>query len=216
MKPTNQDPSMQEGALSENPQTETPQSENKPSGNDQSATKRPSAFSRFTRKHPLATAIMAGILLAGLVWLGKDIEASFEQKRLVEAANEQIQVNQEAAMTLLAKPLVWNIRAEWMRGNKEQVELMLVDVIKGSGLLYLHFLNMSGKVVVSTDKRLEGLALEDPAVIAVLGSDTTSIVKKDTKAETIVLVAPVMGYDSRLGTLVMGAARPRWTSDGLE
>ncbi len=168
---------------------------------------KPSTFSRFIRKHPVASTIIAGILLAGIVWLWKDIEASVEQKRLVKAANEQIQSNQETALKLLAKPMVWSIRAEWMRGNKEQVELMLVDVVKGSDLLYLHFLDMSGKVIVSTDKRLEGLTLEDPAVNAALNTDTTVLLPRDKKTEATVLVAPVMGYDSRLGTLVMGAAK---------
>jgi len=192
--------------------SESPQSENPQTNHEQPTVKGPSAFSRFVRKHPVATAIIAGILLAGIVWLWKDIEGSVEQKRLIKAANEQLQTNQDAALNLLAKPMVWSIRAEWMRGNKEQVELMLVDVIKGSDLLYLHFLDMSGKVIVSTDKRLEGLPLEDAAVNAVLGTDTTLVLPSDKKAETTVLVAPVMGYDSRLGTLVMGAALQRWAA----
>lgn len=203
-----QDASLQEGQQP----SESPQSENPQTNNEQPADKGPSAFSRFVRKHPIATAIIAGILLAGIVWLWKDIEGSVEQKRLIKAANEQLQTNQDAALNLLAKPMVWSIRAEWMRGNKEQVELMLVDVIKGSDLLYLHFLDMSGKVIVSTDKRLEGLPLEDAAVNAVLGTDTTLVLPSDKKAETTVLVAPVMGYDSRLGTLVMGAALQRWAA----
>ncbi|NLT03175.1 MAG: hypothetical protein GXY09_04860 [Bacteroidales bacterium] len=203
-----QDASPREGQQpSESPQSEKPQT-----NNEQPADKGPSAFSRFVRKHPIATAIIAGILLAGIVWLWKDIESSVEQKRLIKAANEQLQTNQDAALKLLAKPMVWSIRAEWMRGNKEQVELMLVDVIKGSDLLYLHFLDMSGKVIVSTDKRLEGLPLEDAAVNAVLGTDTTLVLPRDKKAESTVLVAPVMGYDSRLGTLVMGAALQRWAA----
>jgi hypothetical protein len=204
-----QDASLQEGQQP----SESPQSENPQTNNEQPADKGPSAFSRFVRKHPIATAIIAGILLAGIVWLWKDIEGSVEQKRLIKAANEQLQTNQDAALKLLAKPMVWSIRAEWMRGNKEQVELMLVDVIKGSDLLYLHFLDMSGKVIVSTDKRLEGLPLEDAAVNAVLGTDTTLVLPRDKKAESTVLVAPVMGYDSRLGTLVMGAALQRWVSE---
>lgn len=203
-----QDASLQEGQQP----SESTQSENPQTNNEQPADKGPSAFSRFVRKHPVATAIIAGILLAGVVWLWKDIEGSVEQKRLIKAANEQLQTNQDAALKLLAKPMVWSIRAEWMRGNKEQVELMLVDVIKGSDLLYLHFLDMSGKVIVSTDKRLEGLPLEDAAVNAVLGTDTTLILPRDKKTETTVLVAPVMGYDSRLGTLVMGAALQRWAA----
>jgi len=194
--------------------SEAPQATNAPSGNDTPTPKRPSAFSRIVRKHPVATAIMAGILLAGLVWLGKDVQASIEQKRLVKTANEQIQANQETALTLLAKPLVWSIRAEWMRGNKEQVELMLVDVIKGSDVQYIHFLDMNGKVIVSTDKRLEGLTLEDPAVNAALNTDTTVLLPRDKKTEATVLVAPVMGYDRRLGTLVMaGSSHPLLVAD---
>jgi GTP-sensing pleiotropic transcriptional regulator CodY len=65
---------------------------------------------------------------------------------------------------------------------------------------------MSGKVIVSTDKRLEGLTLEDPAVNAALNTDTTVLLPRDKKTEATVLVAPVMGYDSRLGTLVMAGS----------
>ena len=203
----------QDASLQEDQQpSEASQSENPQTNNAQTTVKGPSAFSRFVRKHPVATAIIAGILLAGVVWLWKDIEGSVEQKRLIKAANEQLQTNQYAALKLLAKPMVWSIRAEWMRGNKEQVELMLVDVIKGSDLLYLHFLDMSGKVIVSTDKRLEGLTLEDPAVNVALNTDTTVLLPRDKKTEATVLVAPVMGYDSRLGTLVMGAALQRWAA----
>jgi len=205
----------QDASLQEDQQpSDSPQWENPQTNNEQPADKGPSAFSRFVRKHPIATAIIAGILLAGIVWLWKDIEGSVEQKRLIKAANEQLQTNQDAALKLLAKPMVWSIRAEWMRGNKEQVELMLVDVIKGSDLLYLHFLDMSGKVIVSTDKRLEGLTLEDPAVNAALNTDTTVLLPKDKKTEATVLVAPVMGYDRRLGTLVMaGSSHPLLVAD---
>jgi hypothetical protein len=165
--------------------------------------KKPSWVWKFVKKHPVLTAVFCGLLLAFAVWAWKEIEFSMERKAILKQTELQIEANKDALLKVLVKPIVWSIRSELMRGNRDQVELLMTDLLRGSDLEYLHLVDNDRNVVLSTNKKLEGMPVDDKDVSGVLGTDSTMVFRVKNSTLTTV-VAPVMGYDSRLGTLVLG------------
>jgi len=166
------------------------------------AEKKPAAFKKFVKHHPVLTTALAGLLLVLIVYGWKDIQGNLERKTVVKAANVTLQDNAGAMLKVMAKPIVWSIRSEMIRGNLEQVELLMTDMVKGSGMQYIQLVSPDGKVLISTDKLMQGQPLSDEEVGSVLKSDTT-VLLNNQKSNTLTVVSPVMGYDKRLGTLVM-------------
>jgi len=183
--------------------TETNLESDKSNGSVDNVEKKPSKVWMFIKKHPVLSAIFCGVLLAFAVWAWKEIEFSFERKDILKQSELRIEANKDALLKVLVKPIVWSIRSEMMRGNRDQVELLMTDLLRGSDLEYLHLVDNNKNVVLSTNKKLEGMPVDDKDVSGVLGTDSTMVFRVKNSTLTTV-VAPVMGYDSRLGTLVLG------------
>jgi hypothetical protein len=172
-------------------------------GDNHNETKqKPSAFKNFVKKHPVATTVLIGLIAIVTVFYGKEIQGNIEKKALINAANTQIRQNDEALAKLIVKPLVWSIRSEMLRSNMEQVNLLISDLVKNSQIQYIHLLDLNGTVKLSTNKKMEGQPIADDAVKTVLGTDSTSSVALENNQITI--ISPIMDYDKRLGTLVIG------------
>lgn len=164
--------------------------------------KKPSAFSKFIKKHPKTSIIIVAIIALAVVYFVKDIQASIETKALIRKANAEMIESQKASLKLFSRPLAWSIRTELLRGGNDQVDLLINDVVKEKGLEFLHLLGNDGKVTFTTNRKLIGGELDLSTAAGYLGSDTTTVYMENDSL--IVLVAPVMGYDSRLGSLVIG------------
>jgi sensor histidine kinase regulating citrate/malate metabolism len=186
-----------------------------PNGTDSKASttkKRPSAFRRFLKKHPIFTTVVAGLIAVVLVYFGKDIQGNIQKKALVKEANTELRQNNEALAKLIAKPLVWSIRSEMLRGNMEQVSQLITDLVKGSQVQFIHLLDQNGTVKLSTNKNREGQPIAEEAIKAVLKADSTSLVGAEDHLVTV--VSPIMDYDKRLGTLVVGVSYQAFHPDG--
>jgi hypothetical protein len=170
--------------------------------NHNETVQKPSAFKNFVRKHPVATTVLIGLIAIVTVFYGKEIQGNIEKKALVKAANMQIRQNDEALAKLIVKPLVWSIRSEMLRNNMEQVNQLISDLIKNSQIQYIHLLDLDGTVKLSTNKKMEGQFITDDAVKTVLGIDSTSLIAPENNQITV--VSPIMDYDKKLGTLVVG------------
>lgn len=164
--------------------------------------KKPSALRKFMKKYPKASIIIVAVIALVVVYFVKDIQASFESKALIKKANAEMIESQKASLKLFSKPLAWSIRTELLRGSNDQVDLLINDVVREKGLEFLHLLGNDGKVTFTTNSKLIGGELDLSKTAGYLGADTTSVYMENDSL--IVLVAPVMGYDSRLGSLVIG------------
>ena len=115
--------------------------------------------------------------------------------------SEMVEKNHEL-LTLLCKPLVWSIRSEMLRGNIEQVNIFTTDLVKEKNFQYIHLIDPSGTFLVSTNKRLEGQAAGTMFNADILTTDSTTV-RTAEDGKTLIVAAPVMGYDKRLGTLIL-------------
>jgi len=163
--------------------------------------KKRSLFSRFVKKYPVITAVLFGLLAVVLVYFWKEIEGNYQRKTIIEEATTQLQDNNLIMLKLISKPLVWNIRAELLRGNQEQVDLLMNNLVKEKNFQYIHLVDPDGNIMLSTNKQMQGQSLDSGIIWKALLNDSTVVLVD--KANVITVVAPVMGFDKRLATLVI-------------
>ncbi len=155
----------------------------------------------FIKKYPVITAVLIALLALVIVYLWKDMQGKRERKAVIEQATIQLQNTNKEMLVLLCKPLVWNIRAELLRENLEQVVLFTNDMVKEKNLEAIHLIKPSGEFMLSTNKKLEGQLAAGVFDADILDSDSTLV--KSTANGELIAASPVMGYDKKLCTLVL-------------
>lgn len=155
----------------------------------------------FIKKHPVITTVLFALLALVIVYFWKDIQGKRERNAVIEQATLQLQNTNKEMLVLLCKPLVWNIRAELLRENVEQVVLFTNDMVKEKNLESIHLIKPSGEFMVSTNKKLEGQSAAGMFDAALLEADSTIVVS--TTDGALIAASPVMGYDKKLCTLVL-------------
>lgn len=155
--------------------------------------------------------IVALVLIAGL-WIWKAIqvsqvrkEAERENERVKETAVNMITEARAGNLELMTKPLVWAVRTEMLRGNMDQVNLYLQEMVKENNFQRIQVADASGVVVASTDKKTEGQPLA--GLNGVMAADSTVVNK--TGDSTWLVSSPIMGLNNRLGTLVIEYANQK-------
>lgn len=168
----------------------------------------------ITKKTFLITIIIALVILS-TVWIWKSLEIKNLKK---DAENENLALRQKSSQTLLlaheehlkllAKPFVWAVRSEMMQGNLSQVNLYMNEMVKEKNFQGISLIDAKGKIVSSTDKKNEGQAFASIGNISDLSNNDTRVTTQDS---LVSIVSPVMGFNNRLGTLVM-----KYRISGLE
>ena len=160
------------------------------------------SFWRMIIKHTTLTVILLPLFALIVVYVWKESQNSRQQSVIMKVASQQMEKNQQDLLKIIAKPLVWDIRSEMLRGNMEQVDLLISDLVKEKNFRYIHLIAPNGNVIMSTNKGLEGKQIGDEIIANLLLVESPSIVELADKI--MVVAAPVMGIDRRLATLVMG------------
>ncbi|MFW6224428.1 MAG: hypothetical protein ACOC4R_02080 [Bacteroidota bacterium] len=166
------------------------------------AGKNSSALLRFVKKQPVFTTIVIALILmtAGYFWM--DLRAHSQYQQVKREAALQVEQNTQDMLKLFTRPLVWSIRAEMLRGNKEQVDLLISDIVKEDNFRHIMVVDAEGEILSSTNKRQEGQMAEDYLEAEMLAMDTTTIVQGDD-GTTLASFSPILGFDRRIGTLVI-------------
>ena len=169
-----------------------------------------SRFTSDTRKQVLMT-IIAGLVLLAAVWIWKSIEirninkqASTEKNKLFEYATNQIRQTHEMHLKTLAKPLVWAIRTEVLNHDLRQVNLYANEMVQENNFQKVTIADANGRVITSTNKKEEGKEF------ASIGNATYLIANKTmvnyVNDTLLVLSSPIMGFNNRLGTIIINYA----------
>jgi hypothetical protein len=159
-------------------------------------------FWQLVKKHSTLTAIIIGLMVVVIVYLWKDMEIANQKTKIEKVAKTQIHENQQELLKLVAKPFVWSIRTEMLRGNLEQVNILITDMVKENNFVFIHLIEPNGNVLLSTNKRIEGQQIGEEIDRTLLNVDS-SVIKYNNQNEFVV-AAPVMGVDRRLAMLVFG------------
>ncbi|MEO6327808.1 MAG: hypothetical protein ABIO55_02700 [Ginsengibacter sp.] len=154
------------------------------------------------------------IVFFAALWIWKAIEIKNlklenEKKEtlLRQKANELLSQSDYKYLKLLAKPYVWAIRTEMMKGNLDAVNLYANDMVKEKSFQTISVVDDKGMVISSTNKKLEGKAYASVGNAAYLSNDSTLVNKID--AATLEVSSPVMGFNKRIGTLIFDYSPPK-------
>ena len=159
------------------------------------------SFLLFIKKNPLLVTILIGILAVLVVFFWKDFEGERQRKEIIKVATLQIEEKNQEMMMLIARPMVWSIRSEMLRGNLEQVDMFTTDMVRMRNFQFIYLIEPDGNTLISTDKRIEGQQFEEKFQQDVLKVESTVVFPEEENL--LVMAAPVMGYDRRLATLVV-------------
>jgi len=124
------------------------------------------------------------------------------QENLEESVNEFLLSNTEDLLMLSTKGLNWAIRGELIRGNEEQIQQYLSQLVKEKGVEHVEFINSEGIIEMSSNKKKEGQKFN------LSGYEENPLVKDKAfysfnEDGTVNLFAPIMGLEKRLGTLMI-------------
>lgn len=157
------------------------------------------------------TLIIVGVIvlvLISAIWIWKSIEinklntrAEEAQLELKEKASAQLMQTHKTHLMLLAKPFVWALRTELLNKNLGQVNQYLNDMVKQKGMLRIMIANPKGTIIASTNKKDEGQPFTSAGNQASLTTDEISV--ESAKDSTLVMTSPIMGFNNRLGTLLI-------------
>lgn len=163
-------------------------------------------FLSSTKNKVLVAAGLIVLLFASL-WIWKAAEIRDLKKEYVDhetslkqKADSFVLRSDYRYLTLLAKPYVWAIRTELMKGNIEAVNLYANDMVKEKNFQTITVIDEKGMVISSTNKKLEGKSYASVGNAAYLSNDSTVVNKLDNN--TLEISSPVMGFNQRIGTLV--------------
>jgi hypothetical protein len=190
--------------MKENKSTDQKSEENKK--NTTTSPKEKVKSKNIFQKYPFVF-ILLGALIISVLW------GVLKVNRLEKAhanAIEQINLDHQVQLDSMAlvnasqviSSLTWAVRSEMTRDNLEQVNTYFIQLIKEPSIETIQLVDHStGTVLLSTNKKDEGTALQDEFVLN--AKEPVSQLKEGG----IISVAPVYGLSQQLGVLVIARTR---------
>lgn len=146
--------------------------------------------------------IIIVLVIAGAgLYFYQNYQLKHQRKNLTAQADSAIVNQNKAMLEFNAKPLVWAIRGEMLRNNLDEINVFNTDLVKEENVLEISLLNADGKIINSTDKKVEGSFAKVAGYEQYLKADSVKVF--DLNDSTSRLVAPIMGYQSKLGVVVL-------------
>ena len=164
-----------------------------------------------TMQFPAKYAVMlVGVIVVIFVWktiavskVESDMAKKLEGERVLitqqarEYADQQYTKEEER----FGQVLSWAVRGELIRHNIDQIDQYLSEIVKMKDTERVVLIDDDGQLLVSTDKRLEetkGVELFPKEILSL----QKITVKSDVEGKKI-LVAPVMGLNKKIATIVV-------------
>lgn len=142
-------------------------------------------------------------------YLWKNIAVSRTTARLTGQAAAVITSQNESALRLAALPLVWAVRSEMLRGNYDQVNQYLAQLVREPNIKEIIVARTDGTILAATDKKRETTTLHQAFPLADLRTETIAVSRLDNG--NFLVIAPLLGLNNRLGTLVLIAVPPSYS-----
>lgn len=164
------------------------------------------------RKALLVVVGIAVVLLGGvLIWKALQVnnirhKAKEEQDLLKDEARIALVQAHKDHLRLLAQPFAWALRTELLAGNLGQANQYMTQIVQEKNIQSVELADAKGVVISSTDKKNEGRPYAAIGPAARLTVDSTLV--DEVNDSTLVVSSPIMGFNSRLGTLVITYRMP--------
>ncbi|MEZ4905916.1 MAG: hypothetical protein R2822_31200 [Spirosomataceae bacterium] len=151
--------------------------------------------------HKWVVTTLFFFLSSVVIYFWKDIQIENIKQDITNQATEQITQHNQQMLKAFAKPLVWTVRAELLRGNVEEINIFTNDLVKVQELQMMNLVDNNGTIISSTNKNYESKPAADIYPPQLMVSDSITILPKSDKVW--IVAAPVMSYDKRIGTLLL-------------
>jgi len=129
-----------------------------------------------------------------------------DRSALVSELKAKVEADADESKRQFGMALAWAVRGEMIRNNLDQVDQFFGEIIKLPHTERALLADSTGKVLVSTDRRYLGVALS--TLVPVEATLAGEVAVRAGPNETKLLVIPIMGLNSRLGTVVVSYREP--------
>lgn len=102
---------------------------------------------------------------------------------------------------MLSKTLVWGVRAEMMRGNKELIDQFLIEVVQETEADLVIVADTNNVIYLSTDKKYENQSVNDILPSVPVDIRSPKVLKSELNEMTV--AAPIMGDERKIGALFL-------------
>ena len=124
----------------------------------------------------------------------------------VEAESRQMLMrHSEDAHMLFGTALAWAVRSALMRNNLDEIDQYFAALVRNQRVQLVLVADQAGKVLVASDRQLQGSQLEKHFPATLLEIDKVTIQREGEKNR---LILPIQGLTSRIGTGVVVYATP--------
>ncbi len=150
----------------------------------------------------VVVAAMVGIYLWKII-SEHNLRRNMENQRIVltERAQLIMEAKTNDLLNLMTVPFVWAVRREMIRENYDQINEYLTQFVKNREIKKIIVVDTNGIIVVATDKKQEGKSFS--AYYQQEYLKHTEINKANDSEGNIQIVAPIMGLNRRIGTLLI-------------
>jgi len=166
----------------------------------------------FTVKQLAITALcVVGIIVLLFVWKtltanGLKRDAAANEVAIKTQAKAKLMENSQRHLKLLAKPYTWAVRTALQQANGSLVNEYANDIVKEKNVVSVMLVDTKNIIVSSTNKKYEGKDYLTVGTAYYLSVDSAVVNKVNDSL--LVLASPVMGFNSKLGTLIFTYAVP--------
>lgn len=168
----------------------------------------------FTARQLLIAAVsLLGLIALLVIWRNLSLnsaekECNQQQAALQKRAALQLMDAGQRQLKLLAKPYTWAVRNALLQNDKARLNEYAADIVKEKNVVVVMVIDPKNTVVSSSDKKWEGRDYLTFGPAAHLNADSAVVQKVNDSL--LVLASPVMGFNDKLGTVVLRYAVPKF------
>lgn len=166
------------------------------------------AMGLFQQNRALAIVVAIFIVITGWLYISSSLKmrnveenAAAQQAALVKQSEALQSETVKHSLTMFGMPLAWAVRREMMSSNLDQVDQYVTDLVKQKGFVQVVVAKDDGKVAVASDRKNLGAAFSTLYSAEYLTADKITVEEKGSGKW--LLIVPVMGLNTRLGTLAI-------------
>ena len=138
-------------------------------------------------------------------------QLELERSTLIRKAREYADAQYHKEEDRFGQVLSWAVRGELLRNNLDQVSQYLNELVKIKDTERAVLIGDDGKLLVSTDKKLEEAAAKEIYPEELLQQRKITI-QSDVNGRKL-LIVPIMGLNNRLATVVISYKNPPLNSN---
>jgi hypothetical protein len=195
--------------LSSNETSEQDQSENQQHEND--ASKKNPFIKKVwgvIKRNPISSVLLISLVVA-FTWFS--VKSGIDKKQFEREKNElitkhvfQLDSLQLKNIEFSSRVFSWSVRSELLRTNVENLNQLLTVFVKESNANLVQLVNLEDNtIIISSDKKFEGTSFMMPKNVNLDKQVTTS---DETK---ITVLTPVMGFNDKIGLLVVEISKEK-------